>query len=88
MNDPMADFAALFLENDFTSENQNYVLAHYYNNNIPVTTYEKILCYQVLWDCLWAQWTVIKESKGDNFGTYGKDRFDRAISNLDLIKRD
>ena len=88
MNDPMADFAALFLENDFTSENKNFVLAHYYNDNIPVTTYEKILCYQILWDCLWAQWTVIKEAKGDNFGTYGKDRFDRAISNLDIIKCD
>ena len=26
MNDPMADFAALFIEADFTKENQDYIL--------------------------------------------------------------
>ena len=29
MNDPMADFAALFLESGFTIENQDYILSHY-----------------------------------------------------------
>lgn len=86
MNDPMADFAALFLESEFSSENQDFVLTQYFNGSIPENAYEKILCYQILWDYLWAQWTVIKEAKGDDFGTYGNDRYQRAISQLKTLK--
>lgn len=86
MNDPMADFAALFLEANFTQENQDYLLDKYFNGNVPKNTFMKIRCYMVLWDFLWAQWTVIKEAKGDNFGTYGLDRYSRAIINLKKIK--
>ena len=85
MNDPMADFAALFLENNYTVENVDYVLKKYFDGNIPEGTYQKILAYQVLWDYLWALWTCIKEAEGDDFGTYGLDRYNRAIQNLKLI---
>lgn len=85
MNDPMADFAALFLESEFTTESQDYMLTHYFEGDIPGNAMPKILCYQALWDYLWAQWTVIKEAKGDDFGTYGKDRFHRAIASLNRI---
>lgn len=85
MNDPMADFAALFIEAGFEKENQDYILEHYFNGNVPDNAREKITCYQILWDYLWAQWTLIKESKGDDFGSYGRDRFNRAISNLKRI---
>ena len=87
MNDPMADFAALFIEADFTKENQDYILDKYFNGNVPKNSFKKILCYMILWDYLWAQWTIIKEAKGDNFGTYGYDRYNRAIRNLKNIKR-
>ncbi len=85
MNDPMADFAALFIEAGFERENEDYILGKYFDGDIPPNAREKILCYQVLWDYLWAQWTVIKEAKGDDFGTYGPDRFRRAIENLEKI---
>ena len=85
-NDPMADFAALFLESDFSEENQDYILNHYFQGKIPYYTTEKIICYQILWDYLWSQWTVIKEANGDDFGTYGVDRFNRAKLNLLKIK--
>lgn len=87
MNDPMADFAALFIEADFTKENQDYILDKYFNGNIPVNVFQKILCYMILWDYLWAQWTVIKEAKGDDFGTYGHERYERAIKNLKKIRK-
>lgn len=87
MNDPMADLAALFLEAGFERENEDYFLDRYFEGEVPENTGEKILCYQILWDCLWAQWTVIKEKDGDNFGSYGTDRFRRAISNLDIIEK-
>lgn len=86
MNDPMADFAALFLESEFSKENQDYILTKYYDGIIPDNAFEKIMCYQILWDYLWAQWTVIKEAKGDDFGTYGRDRYQRAINQLQIIK--
>jgi len=85
MNDPMADFAALFLESEFSSENQDFVLTQYFDGSIPENAYEKIMCYQILWDYLWAQWTVIKEAKGDDFGTYGNDRYQRAIRQLKTL---
>lgn len=86
MNDPMADFAALFIEANFEKENEDYILEKYFDGIVPEEAKLKILCYQILWDYLWAQWTVIKESKGDDFGTYGRDRFNRAIANLKKIK--
>lgn len=87
MNDPMADFAALFIEAGFEKENEDFILNQYFDGNIPDVAYEKILCYQILWDYLWAQWTVIKEAKGDDFGTYGLDRYNRAIENLKKINK-
>lgn len=86
MNDPMADFAALFIEAGFEKENEDYILDKYFEGNVPEEAREKILCYQILWDYLWSQWTVIKEAKGDDFGSYGPDRFRRAIENLKKIK--
>lgn len=86
MNDPMADFGALFIEADFRKENEDYFLQKYFEGSVPANTREKILCYEILWDYLWAQWTVIKEAKGDDFGTYGIDRFNRAINNLNILE--
>ena len=51
----------------------------------PKNARRKILVYQILMDYLWAVWTVIKEAQGDDFGTYGKDRYNRAIENLKKI---
>lgn len=85
MNDPMADFAALFIEAGFEKENEDYILEQYFNGDIPEDVPVKIKCYQILWDYLWSQWTVIKEAKGDDFGTYGQDRFNRAQSNLKIL---
>ena len=85
MNDPMWDIAALFLENNFTDESQDYFLNHYFNGKEPENARRKIFVYQILMDYLWAVWTVIKEAQGDDFGTYGRDRYNRAIENLNKI---
>ena len=85
MNDPVAELAALFLESEFSKESQDIVLEHYFEGKIPADLPERLLIYQVLWDYLWAQWTVIKEAKGDDFGEYGRMRFERAMKNLELL---
>ena len=85
MNDPMADFAALFLESEFPEESQDYFLDKYFSGNVPAGIKERILCYEILWDALWAQWTVIKEAAGDAFGSYGIDRYKRAMENYNRL---
>lgn len=85
MNDPMWDIAALFLESNFTDESKDYFLSHYFDGNEPENARKKILVYQILMDYLWAVWTCIKEALGDDFGTYGMDRYKRAIENLKKI---
>lgn len=86
MNDPMWDIAALFLENNFSEENQDYFLSHYFNGKEPENARKKIFVYQILMDWLWSLWTVIKEAQGDDFGTYGVDRYTHAIDNLKKIE--
>lgn len=85
MNDPMWDIAALFLESNFTEESKDYFLRHYFKGNEPENARTKILIYQILMDYLWAIWTCIKEIQGDDFGTYGIDRYSRAVENLKKI---
>lgn len=82
MNDPAWEFAALFIESNFTNDNQQLFLDIYYNGNVPEGVLIKIKIYQILMDVLWALWTVIKETKGDDFGTYGIERFQRALKAL------
>lgn len=84
-NDPMFDMAALFLENDFTPEDEELFFHYYYGEEPkPAGCREKILIYKIVQDYLWSIWTVLKESRGDNFGSYGPDRFARAQKNMAL----
>jgi thiamine kinase-like enzyme len=85
MNDPVADIAALFLECEFSEPNKQKFLESYYEGSVPSDIIKRILCYQVLWDCLWSQWTVIKEAEGDDFGTYGIDRYKRALACFKIL---
>ena len=87
MNDPMWEFAALFLESDFSEDSQDFFLDCYYQGDTPHEAKEKILIYEFLMDMLWSVWTVIKESQGDHLGTYGIDRFNRGLSILDKIRQ-
>lgn len=82
MNDPHWDLAALFLESQFSAEAQAYFLSVYYPEGVPASTPEKILVYQILMDLLWSLWTDIKEAEGEDFGSYGQDRYARGLANL------
>lgn len=86
MNDPYWDIAALFLESDFSYESRELFLKAYFGDQVPAQAYLKIQIYQVLMDILWSIWTVVKEANGDDFGTYGKERFERGIQTLKQLK--
>ena len=81
MNDPMWDLAALFLESEFTPQEEEAFLSHYESDQIPVSR-EKIAIYKILQDVIWSLWTVYKEEQGADFGDYGVSRYQRAIKGL------
>ena len=81
MNDPMWDLAALFLESEFTSQEEEAFLSHYESEQTPVSR-EKIAIYKILQDAIWSLWTVYKEEQGADFGDYGVSRYQRAVKGL------
>ena len=83
MNDPMWDLAALFLESEFTPEEEEDFLAYYESEKTPVSR-EKIRIYKILQDIIWSLWTIYKEENGADFGDYGISRYNRAMKELDF----
>ena len=81
MNDPMWDLAALFLESEFTRQEEEEFLSHYESEQTPVSR-EKIAIYKILQDAIWSLWTVYKEEQGADFGDYGVSRYQRAVKGL------
>lgn len=81
MNDPMWDLAALFLESEFTPQEEEDFLSYYESEQTPVSR-EKIAIYKILQDAIWSLWTVYKEEQGADFGDYGVTRYQRAVKGL------
>ena len=81
MNDPMWDLAALFLESEFTPEEEEDFLAHYESEKTPVSR-DKVRIYKILQDIIWSLWTIYKEENGADFGDYGITRYNRAVKEL------
>ncbi|VMK80797.1 choline kinase [Streptococcus pneumoniae] len=81
MNDPMWDLAALFLESEFTRQEEEDFLSRYESEQTPVSR-EKIVIYKILQDAIWSLWTVYKEEQGADFGDYGVSRYQRAVKGL------
>ena len=81
MNDPMWDLAALFLESEFTHQEEEAFLSRYESEQTPVSR-EKIAIYKILQDAIWSLWTVYKEEQGADFGDYGVNRYQRAVKGL------
>ena len=79
INDPMFDVAAFFLENYFEPEDEELFCHYYFGAGEDLQkAREKILIFKISQDFLWSIWTVLKEAKGDDFGSYGLDRFTRC----------
>ena len=81
MNDPMWDLAALFLESEFTLQEEEAFLSYYESDQTPVSR-EKITIYKILQDTIWSLWTIYKEEQGADFGDYGVSRYQRAVKGL------
>lgn len=88
MNDPMWDLAAHSLENKFSEDEEELLLNIYFNGKVEEKYKKRILINKIYQDFLWSTWTIIKEAKGDDFGTYGIDRYTRAKKNLEVILKE
>ncbi|MEH7120960.1 NTP transferase domain-containing protein [Neobacillus vireti] len=89
MNDPMWDLAAHSLECNFTPEEEElFLMLYLQKEEVPLEIMQRVVMNKIFQDFLWSTWTVIKEAKGDDFGTYGIDRFNRCQKylNHDLIR--
>jgi len=73
--------AALFLESEFTKQEEDDFLSYYESDKTPVSR-EKIRIYKILQDTIWSLWTVYKEAQGADFGDYGVNRYQRAVEGL------
>lgn len=77
-NDPMWDLASHLLECEFTADEEELLLQYYFQRKAGPEEMEKIMIFKICQDILWSAWTLLKESEGDDFGTYGTDRLIRA----------
>lgn len=85
-NDPIWDLAAYALESEFTKEEEFLLLQNYFEKKEVEEKYTiKLLIFQICQDFLWSVWTCIKEAKGNDFGTYGLDRYNRCKQKLDEL---
>ena len=87
MNDPVWDLADHSIECNFTDSQERQLLENYYQtNDLPPYIELKMLAYKICSDFVWSVWTIFKESRGDDFGSYGRDRLERAAENMSLYQ--
>lgn len=87
LNDPMWDIAAHFIECEFNEDQEELFLKYYFEDEIKLEDKIRILSYKICQDFLWSIWTIVKEAQGDDFGTYGIDRYNRGKSNLKNLEK-
>ncbi|AOR24543.1 winged helix-turn-helix transcriptional regulator [Clostridium taeniosporum] len=86
INDDMWDLAGLSLENSFSEDDIELMFRLYFNGEPDENSRKRLLIHQISQDILWAVWTLIKENEGDDFGTYGIDRYNRGKENLKKLE--
>lgn len=78
-NDPMWDLAAHLIECEFEPVEEELFLQYYFGQEADLVSKEKIVIFKMCQDVLWSAWTVLKEAEGEDFGSYGIDRLNRAL---------
>ena len=84
MFDPLWDLATLSLESGFDVQEEALFLGYYFEREATEEEKKRILIQKVFQDYLWSLWALFKGAKGDDFGSYGNDRFERLQRNITL----
>jgi thiamine kinase-like enzyme/choline kinase/predicted transcriptional regulator len=82
MNDPIWDIAAFSLECEFSPVEEELLLRLYLDDHISTDIRQRLLLNKIFQDFLWSIWTIYKEANGDDFGSYGMNRYTRAKNNI------
>ncbi|WP_172372502.1 choline/ethanolamine kinase family protein [Sporosarcina jiandibaonis] len=88
MFDPMWDIAAHALEARISESEEAYFVGQYFQREATVSEKKRMLLHKIFQDYLWSLWTLFKEGKGDDFGDYGKNRFERARKNIEVFNQE
>lgn len=86
LNDNMWDLSAYVLENNLSEEQEELLQKIYLGRESNKNEKIRVIIHKICQDFLWSIWTVIKEAQGEDFGTYGINRYERCIRNLELLK--
>lgn len=86
MFDPMWDIASYSIEAELSKSEEDLFINYYINREATSLEKERILLHKIFQDFLWSLWTLFKEEKGDDFGAYGKKRFNRAKESINVYK--
>ena len=82
MNHHFWDLASYCIENNLNQEEETEFLTMYLKRAVNDDDQQKIIIFKVFQDILWSLWAAIKVHFGTDFGSYGKDRYDRGCENL------
>jgi thiamine kinase-like enzyme len=80
-NDPMWDLGDLSVEGAFTAEQDDALLAAYFDGAVPATARARMVIHKAMCDLLWTLWGVIQHVNGnpaDDFWAYAAGRFERC----------
>lgn len=86
MFDPLWDIAAFTHESGISMKEKDLFYQAYFGRAITEQEQERLFLHTIFQDYLWSLWTLFKEEKGDDFGLYGRQRFERAKENIKLYK--
>lgn len=86
MFDPLWDISTHSLEVGFSKLEEALFLKHYFQRDATALEEERMLLHNIFQDYLWSLWTLFKEEKGDDFGSYGSNRFERVKGNIRIFK--
>lgn len=78
MNDYLWDIASLFVECEFSQDDEELFLRMYLEEQPSDEVRKKIATYKMLQNFLWSLWARYKEVKGENIGTFGIDRYNKV----------
>ena len=81
MNDPMWDLGDLAVEGAFSQEQEEEMIAAYFNGEPTPFDHGRIVIYKAMCDLLWTLWGLIQhanENPVDDFWAYSLNRFERC----------
>lgn len=87
MFDPLWDVATFLLDSTFTEKQEEQFVRLYFQRSLTKEEERRIQMNKIFQDYLWSLWTIFKEAKGDDFGAYGINRYQRLWTLLNNYEK-